>query len=198
MPVVCHCTRAPLPPPPPFPGAGDAMDDANFEHGTANGAILRLTKALAWIGRVWRSACRIARGCGWGYTLHAGCAEETLASADGLRDEEPTSFLDRVFQNEMNVAGGVTGQRGGGGASACGCAAIRTLTCRRVGAQCTTRGLHTTASCSVRRSKPAGACAPEGGRCALLLVLTPLASSFPSCKVRPLQCTRFVPVCVRA
>ena len=105
----------PFPPPPPFPGAGDAMDDANFEHGTANGAILRLTKALAWIGRVWRSACRIARGCGWGYTLHAGCAEETLASADGLRDEEPTSFLDRVFQNEMNVAGVVTGQRGGGG-----------------------------------------------------------------------------------
>lgn len=26
------------------------MDDANFEHGTANGAILRLTKELAWIG----------------------------------------------------------------------------------------------------------------------------------------------------
>ena len=30
--------------------AGDALDDANFEHGTANGAILRLTKELAWIG----------------------------------------------------------------------------------------------------------------------------------------------------
>ena len=26
------------------------MDDANFEHGTANGAILRLTKELTWIG----------------------------------------------------------------------------------------------------------------------------------------------------
>lgn len=30
--------------------AGDALDDANFEHTTANGAILRLTKELAWIG----------------------------------------------------------------------------------------------------------------------------------------------------
>jgi hypothetical protein len=26
------------------------LDDANFEHTTANGAILRLTKELAWIG----------------------------------------------------------------------------------------------------------------------------------------------------
>ena len=26
------------------------MDDANYEHSTANGAILRLTKELAWIG----------------------------------------------------------------------------------------------------------------------------------------------------
>lgn len=59
--------------------AGDTMDDANFEHGTANGAILRLTKELAWI-------------------------EETLAAADSLRDEPPTSFLDRVFDNEMNIA----------------------------------------------------------------------------------------------
>lgn len=32
--------------------AGDAMDDANFEHGTANGAILRLSKELAWIGEM--------------------------------------------------------------------------------------------------------------------------------------------------
>jgi len=29
--------------------AGDTNDDANFEHGTANMAILRLTKELAWI-----------------------------------------------------------------------------------------------------------------------------------------------------
>lgn len=59
--------------------AGDAMDDANFEHTTANGAILRLTKELAWI-------------------------EETLAAADSLRAELPTSFIDRVFDNEINIA----------------------------------------------------------------------------------------------
>lgn len=33
------------------------MDDANFEHGTANGAILRLTKELAWIGAPCRCRC---------------------------------------------------------------------------------------------------------------------------------------------
>ena len=33
-----------------FFNAGDAMDDANFEHTTANGAILRLTKELTWMG----------------------------------------------------------------------------------------------------------------------------------------------------
>lgn len=38
-----------LPLPPALP-TGDTMDDANFEHTTANGAILRLTKELAWIG----------------------------------------------------------------------------------------------------------------------------------------------------
>jgi leucyl-tRNA synthetase len=32
------------------------MDDANYEHTTANGAILRLTKELAWIGEM--------QGCG--------------------------------------------------------------------------------------------------------------------------------------
>jgi hypothetical protein len=31
------------------------MDDANYEHTTANGAILRLTKELAWIGE--RGGC---------------------------------------------------------------------------------------------------------------------------------------------
>lgn len=59
--------------------AGDAMDDANFEHQTANGAILRLTKELAWI-------------------------EEMLASLDTMRDEDPSSFLDRVFENELKFA----------------------------------------------------------------------------------------------
>lgn len=32
--------------------AGDALDDANFETTTANAAILRLTKELAWIEEV--------------------------------------------------------------------------------------------------------------------------------------------------
>lgn len=59
--------------------AGDAMDDANFEHQTANGAILRLTKELAWI-------------------------EEVLDALESMRDEEPTSFLDKTFENEMNRA----------------------------------------------------------------------------------------------
>lgn len=31
-------------------------------------------------------------------------AEETLAAAESLRDEPPTSFLDRVFDNEINIA----------------------------------------------------------------------------------------------
>lgn len=59
--------------------AGDAMDDANFEHQTANGAILRLTKELAWI-------------------------EEMISSLDTLRDEKPVSFIDRVFENELKFA----------------------------------------------------------------------------------------------
>ena len=34
------------------------MDDANFEHTTANGAILRLTRELAWIGALgWSIRC---------------------------------------------------------------------------------------------------------------------------------------------
>ena len=32
--------------------AGDALDDANFETSTANAAILRLTKELAWMEEV--------------------------------------------------------------------------------------------------------------------------------------------------
>lgn len=59
--------------------AGDTNDDANFEHGTANMAILRLTKELAWI-------------------------EEVMESLDSMRDEAPTSFMDRAFDNEMNIA----------------------------------------------------------------------------------------------
>lgn len=59
--------------------AGDALDDANYEHPTANGAILRLTKELTWI-------------------------QEVLDAADSMRDEPPTGFLDRAFENEINTA----------------------------------------------------------------------------------------------
>ena len=59
--------------------AGDTMDDANFEHETANMAILRLTKELAFI-------------------------EELMESLESLRDEAPTSFMDRIFDNELNIA----------------------------------------------------------------------------------------------
>ena len=58
--------------------AGDGMDDANFEHQTANGAILKLTKELAWI-------------------------EEVTAALGTLRDDPPTTFVDKVFDNEINA-----------------------------------------------------------------------------------------------
>lgn len=58
--------------------AGDALEDANFEEQTANGAILRLTKELAWV-------------------------EETMA-ATGMREGPPSTFLDRVFDNDINTA----------------------------------------------------------------------------------------------
>ena len=104
--------------PTPHP-AGDTMDDANFEHTTANGAVLRLTKELAWIG-AWAAAPVLAGSLpvgGWRGPQPAVCAasrpaalahrpraEETLAAADTLRDEAPTSFVDRVFDNEINIA----------------------------------------------------------------------------------------------
>jgi leucyl-tRNA synthetase len=63
--------------------AGDGMDDANFVFETANSAILRLTKELTWM-------------------------EEVLAAESSLRTGAATSFADRVFDNEMNVAIKVT------------------------------------------------------------------------------------------
>ena len=63
--------------------AGDGMDDANFETTTANAAILRLTKELAWI-------------------------DEVLAAGSVLRDTSssgpPSTIQDRVFANEINIA----------------------------------------------------------------------------------------------
>jgi len=43
--------------------AGDGMDDANFETTTANAAILRLTKELAWIEEMLSPAAGTCLGC---------------------------------------------------------------------------------------------------------------------------------------
>uniref|UniRef100_A0A1D1XWB6 leucine--tRNA ligase n=1 Tax=Anthurium amnicola TaxID=1678845 RepID=A0A1D1XWB6_9ARAE len=59
--------------------AGDGMDDANFVTDTANAAILRLTKELTWM-------------------------EEVLASEKTLRVGLPSTYADRVFANEINIA----------------------------------------------------------------------------------------------
>ncbi|GLJ54348.1 hypothetical protein SUGI_1166650 [Cryptomeria japonica] len=59
--------------------AGDGMDDANFVFETANAAILRLTKEIIWM-------------------------EEILASTASLRQGSPSTYADRVFSNEINIA----------------------------------------------------------------------------------------------
>ncbi|PNX75749.1 leucine-tRNA ligase cytoplasmic-like, partial [Trifolium pratense] len=59
--------------------AGDGVDDANFVFETANAAILRLTKELAWY-------------------------EENLAAEATLRTGPPSIYADRVFANEINIA----------------------------------------------------------------------------------------------
>ncbi|ONI36349.1 hypothetical protein PRUPE_1G582000 [Prunus persica] len=59
--------------------AGDGVDDANFVFETANAAILRLTKEIAWM-------------------------EEVLATDSSLRIGPPTTYADRVFLNEINIA----------------------------------------------------------------------------------------------
>jgi leucyl-tRNA synthetase len=59
--------------------AGDGMDDANFVFETANAAILRLTKEIAWM-------------------------EEVVAVESSLRAGPPSAYADHVFANEMNIA----------------------------------------------------------------------------------------------
>ncbi|KAH6804922.1 ATP binding/leucine-tRNA ligases/aminoacyl-tRNA ligase [Perilla frutescens var. frutescens] len=63
--------------------AGDGMDDANFVFETANAAILRLTKEIAWM-------------------------EEVIAAESSLRSGPPATYADHVFANEMNIAVQVT------------------------------------------------------------------------------------------
>ncbi|XP_024188542.1 leucine--tRNA ligase, cytoplasmic isoform X1 [Rosa chinensis] len=59
--------------------AGDGVDDANFAFDTANAAILRLTKEISW-------------------------TEEVLGAESSLRTGPPTTYADRVFANEINIA----------------------------------------------------------------------------------------------
>lgn len=61
-----------------FADAGDAIDDANFVSTTANSAILRLTKELAWI-------------------------QEVLDAQPSMRKGQKL-FADRAFANEISHA----------------------------------------------------------------------------------------------
>ncbi|KAJ4723658.1 leucine--tRNA ligase, cytoplasmic-like [Melia azedarach] len=65
--------------------AGDGVDDANFVFDTANTGILRLTKEIAWM-------------------------EEVLAAKSSLRSGPPSTYADRVFENEINIAVKMTEQ----------------------------------------------------------------------------------------
>ncbi|KAI6695601.1 hypothetical protein NL676_023311 [Syzygium grande] len=66
--------------------AGDGVDDANFVSETANAAILRLTKELSWM-------------------------EEVLEAESSLRTGPPSTYADRVFANDMNIAVKLTEQQ---------------------------------------------------------------------------------------
>ncbi|XP_058735423.1 leucine--tRNA ligase, cytoplasmic-like [Vicia villosa] len=59
--------------------AGDGVDDANFVPETANQAILKLTKELAWY-------------------------ESILAAESSMRTGAPSTFADHVFANAINIA----------------------------------------------------------------------------------------------
>jgi len=59
--------------------AGDGVDDANFVFETANAAILRLTKEIAWY-------------------------EDNLTAESSMRTGPPSTYADRVFANEINIA----------------------------------------------------------------------------------------------
>ncbi|OMO52030.1 Aminoacyl-tRNA synthetase, class Ia [Corchorus capsularis] len=60
--------------------SGDGVDDANFAFGTVNSAILKLTKEIAWM------------------------EEDILAKESSLRTGPPSTYADRVFENEINFA----------------------------------------------------------------------------------------------
>ncbi|KAL6316231.1 hypothetical protein AAG906_017778 [Vitis piasezkii] len=59
--------------------AGDGMDDANFVFETANAAILRLTKEISWM-------------------------QEVIEGESSFRKGPSSTYADRVFANEINIA----------------------------------------------------------------------------------------------
>ena len=59
--------------------AGDGMDDANFAFETANAAILRLTKEISWM-------------------------QEVIEGESSFRKGPSSTYADRVFANEINIA----------------------------------------------------------------------------------------------
>lgn len=61
--------------------AGDGMDDANFEESTANAAILRLTRELAWFEEL--------------------CSADVATTLRGA--DSPLTFADRVFSAELDA-----------------------------------------------------------------------------------------------
>ncbi|GMH30928.1 hypothetical protein Nepgr_032771 [Nepenthes gracilis] len=65
--------------------AGDSLDDANFVFETAKAAILRLTKEISWM-------------------------EEVLAAEASLRVGPSSTYADRDFANEINLAMKLTEQ----------------------------------------------------------------------------------------
>jgi len=88
--------------------AGDALDDANFEHSTANGAILRLTRELAWAEEALAAvAAHEGRG---GEGAAAAAAAPAAAGGAGPSSKEvavrggPLTFADRAFANEVAIA----------------------------------------------------------------------------------------------
>ncbi|XP_010501926.1 PREDICTED: leucine--tRNA ligase, cytoplasmic-like [Camelina sativa] len=60
--------------------AGDGVDDANLVFETANAAILKLTKQLKWM------------------------EEDILAAESSLRTGPPSTYADKVFENDINIA----------------------------------------------------------------------------------------------
>ena len=82
--------------------AGDALDDANFEHSTANGAILRLTRELAWAEEAMAAVKAFQEGgggVGGAPPAAAGAAAREVTVRGG-----PLTFADRAFANELAIA----------------------------------------------------------------------------------------------